>query len=1264
MKTNKKNSGKPAEQMTVLKEPLRAAQVGRGEAEGQPQPSQQPFLQLEEQLLVQQVRFREAVDQLEATKKQLAQLQAESEALRSRTGEQQKKIEELTRNLQRAEDKRHQAEQRLIKTRASMTYQLGYQLKSGATSVDGLVRLPRSLFKLYREASRKRKNSSQVSVNRPAPVPSLPNTQQPGVSTAVLKRPGPVVLEREPEARKLMAKPRSAAMRVACIMDEFSYGSYRHEGELYQLTPTHWQQELQDLQPDMLLIESAWRGKDALWGSKVGHNSQELQGIIAWCRTNGVPTAFWNKEDPVHFETFLTTARQFDHVFTTDIDCIHRYKAALGHERVYLLPFACQPAVHNPIELYQRKDAFCFAGAYYVRYPDRIRDLQTFIAELPKFRPLEIYDRNFGKDDPNYQFPAEYQPYIMGKLPFGEIDKAYKGYRYAINLNSIKQSQSMFARRVFELLGSNTITVSNFSRGLRLLFGDLVLSTDNGPEMLRRLNLLSSDEESSGKLRLAGLRKVMQEHTYAQRIDYVLGKVLGRPSQHTLPPVAVLGRANDAVALDRLLANVRRQHLKPLRVCVLVSKHLKAQTSVDEAWLELVTEAQLKERCVRDVVGEASLVAGLWSDDYYGSNYLLDIVLATRYSGAGVIGKAAHYASEEGHIRLHDATSAYSPVGSLAIRASAIETSRVAAQRLQDWFNGLEDGWYREKDALAIDPYNYCRAGACAAGAPEIVDDLALDTGITIGELQARAEAIPPSRDDQNDAPILTGNDLEALFGPSRSKSVRLALDGSFLEIDSSLADGTHEYVYAAKELTPAELGNGRPLKLFLDATPGLNLQVVLLMLDAQKQRISHVMGHANRNITAEIPPETAFIRLGWRVYASGSSVVKGLLLGHRDLQPSAMLERSRHLLLTNNYPAYDDLYRNGFVHSRVRAYREQGVAVDVFRLRKGQAVSYHEFEDVDVITGSPEGLDRMLASGRFDSVLVHFLDPDMWAVLRKHMDRVRVVVWVHGAEIQPWWRREYNYRSEEQLRLGKLESDRRLAFWRELLQPMPANLHLVFVSRYFAEEVMEDLGFRLSEAQYSIIHNPINTELFSYQPKSRDQRGKILSIRPYASPQYANDLSAKAIEHLAKRPFFRDLEFRMIGDGPLFDEILEPLRKYPNVIIERGFLTQPQIAALHKEYGVFLCPSRMDTHGVSRDEAMASGLVPVTSRVSAIPEFVDSDCAYLDDPEGFLGLAAAIEALYLNPDEFFHKSKASAQRVSQQSAKDAIIARELQLVR
>ncbi|TLE15011.1 glycosyltransferase [Helicobacter apodemus] len=144
-----------------------------------------------------------------------------------------------------------------------------------------------------------------------------------------------------------------------------------------------------------------------------------------------------------------------------------------------------------------------------------------------------------------------------------------------------------------------------------------------------------------------------------------------------------------------------------------------------------------------------------------------------------------------------------------------------------------------------------------------------------------------------------------------------------------------------------------------------------------------------------------------------------------------------------------------------------------------------------------------------------------------------------------------------------------------------------------------------------------------------------ILSIRPFASKKYANDLSVKAILELSNKSFFKELEFLIIGDGELFEETLKPLRAFQNVTIHKKFLRQEEIAKLHKEYGIFLNPTRMDSQGVSRDEAGSSGLVPVTNRVAAIPEFVDEDCGILVEAEDYVGLANAIEFLYKNPKEF-----------------------------
>lgn len=1223
--------------------------------------------QVKGQLSEAEERLKASQRDLDSSRKEAVNLQErhKMDSVRSRIA--------LSEAHAQAERLRHQllaAQQKAENARATMSYQLGHALIFGFKSWEGLKSLPGRLWTLRAESKKRKTRTAaffepvKVAERVPAGPPALAtqvqapaSEERPSEAPSLSRVPGRLQTEKT-EQQAVPCARLLKNLKVASIMDEFTWSSYRHECNLLQLTPGNWLRELEDFRPDMLLIESAWRGKDELWGNKVGHKSQELTGIIQWCGERGIPTVFWNKEDPVHFETFLNTAKLFDYVFTTDMDCIHRYKAALGHERVYLLPFACQPASNNPIEVYERKDAFCFAGAYYVRYPERTRDLGNFLVSLPELRPVEIYDRNAGKNDPNYQFPPEYQPFIVGNLPFDQIDRAYKGYRYAINLNSIKQSQSMFARRVYDLLGSNTITVSNYSRGLRLMFGDLVLTSDCGIELLGRLRRLSADKASEDKLRLAALRKVMGEHSYQDRLAYVVSKVRGEKMPELLPAVLVLGYAEDEAQGLTIKENFERQSYGR-KALVLVAPDELALKLQNDTGARVISNTECAKMRVADLGSSDDWLAVMVADDYYGPNYLFDLAVATRYAQTNVIGKAAH------HVWSADAGIAVARPEKKYCRVSMVP-ARSAMARL-DFFNdggalgGLAAGLYTEQfkkeDALSIDEFNYCRNGGqegFGPGQKKAVDDLAgLNTGVPVRELLEAAEKIAPEKASRDEVKRLQGSKIASMLAklPAGSRVSLSAVEQS-LKIDSSLEDGKHEYIYSTEDHTPEALGaTGGRIKMHLELTPGLNVQLALYFLAASGQRIGSAVKTSNSNHEFPLPEGTSRVRLGLRVFGAGSACVNSVVLGHLSLDPPTVLGQAEHLLLTNHYPSGSDLYRNVFVHRRVTAYKEEGTRVDVFRFRAGEPVSYHEFENMDCITGSERVLEGMLSSGRYKSVLVHFLDEAMWEVLKRHIGRIKIIVWVHGAEFQPFHRRQYNYRTEQERQEARWRSERRMAFWRGILSPVPDTLKLVFVSRHFAEEAMEDLGFRLPESAYSIIHNPIDTELFNYERKEPGQRKKILSIRPYASLTYANDLSVKAILELSERPFFKELEFLMIGDGALFDETLAPLRWFENVTIEKRFLTQREIASLHKAFGIFLCPTRMDSQGVSRDEAMSSGLVPVTNAVAAVPEFVDSECGILAPAEDAHALAEGIAGLYSDPDRFQRMSERASERVRAQSS-------------
>lgn len=1221
----------------------------------------------------------------EANKKYRQATGHEIPALKDRISKYAFTTKEVNRRLNRALlqlenllEEKSNIELQLIKLKSSTTFKTGNLIRKLSRSPVGILKIPYGLAKLYWQTKYKphlKVNKPIAGKEKPSPNFNVGRYDTPAPETIKDKRHKSLLLPENYIAREL---------RVACIMDDFTYASYCNECDLQQLTPMRWKEELDSFMPELLFIESAWRGKDELWGGKVGHCSDETQGVIEWCKSHKVPTVFWNKEDPIHFETFLNTAKLFDYVFTTDLDCIHRYKAALGHEHVYLLPFACQPVKHNPIEMYKRKDAFCFAGAYYTRYPNRTRDLESYISELPKYCPIEIYDRNYGKDHPDYMFPPEYQPYIVGTLPVGEIDKAYKGYKYAINLNSIKQSQSMFARRVLELLASNTLTVSNYSRGVRLLFGDLVITSDNGHEVTSRLDGLNDGSLKKDKIRLAALRKVMLEHTYSNRLGYIAEKVFGQENRNNLPSVVVVSPVGSFNELKNITQLVCEQTHKP-EILIFVCKEnidaCKVKDFLRETDLNtlLVSDRDVQGKAIQDCLVSCDWVTGFIPQDYYGPNYLLDIVLSTRYSQAKVIGKSANYQRNNDKITLINECESYCAVDIVPMRMAAVKYDQIKRLGFEKWLADLETGGYEFENQLAIDPFNYCQNSyldttfnkndtGLIKKIKATVNDLECDTGLKMTDLWRVSESIRPS----SNVPVQENHSLLSpefydLLGRKGSANVSLQLSNDHLLINSSLEDGRHEYFYAKKD-TPINklerlLEHDNKLKIYFDVEPGLNLQLVIFYLTELGQKINHVILMSNKNHTIELPDNTQFIRFGLRVYSGGQGEIKSIEFSHRDLQPSYVFGKSDTLLVTNHYPSYDDLYRNGFVHSRVSAYHENNVKVDVFRLRSDQPISWHEFQDIDVTTGSKDALKLMLISKRYRSVLVHFLDANMWQVLKEFVNDIKINIWIHGAEVHPWWRRKYNCVTDDQFGKAKKESNVRMDFWKEVFGCRSENIHFVFVSKSFANEVFEDYNLQLDQDRYTVIHNPIDTNRFKYIEKPITQRKKILSIRPFATRQYANDISVNTIIELSKdEAFFKTLEFRIIGRGELFEETLEPIRKFSNVTIEERFLTQQEISSIHKDYGIFLCPTRWDSQGVSRDEAMASGLIPATNLVAAVGEFVDDDCGILAHAEDHKGLAEGIKSLFESPKKFLDMSKNAAKKVELLSGKDEVIKLEMKL--
>lgn len=331
------------------------------------------------------------------------------------------------------------------------------------------------------------------------------------------------------ESTKNPASRQLTEVTLGIIADQFTTAGLDPEVKLVRLTPAGWVEELKNAPIDALFVESAWEGNEGVWSGKVGYYDEdsfkELRELVAHCRSNSIPTIFWNKEDPVHFNRFITTATQFDHIFTSDEGSISGYLQHAGNypSSVSSLPFYAQPALHNPLQGKRSYNhSVAYAGSYYGdRYKRRSAQLQRLLSSaVPS--GLSIYDRQHTNPSSPYKFPMDLAPYVRGGLTYEETVDAYKAHPVHINVNSVENSGTMFSRRVYEIAACGGAVLSGPGRGVQRIFGGIIPTADDKATAELLINYWMNEEKARKADAWLAMRAVYRSHTAGHRLAYVL----------------------------------------------------------------------------------------------------------------------------------------------------------------------------------------------------------------------------------------------------------------------------------------------------------------------------------------------------------------------------------------------------------------------------------------------------------------------------------------------------------------------------------------------------------------------------------------------------------------------------------------------------------------------------------------------------------------------------------------------------------------------
>ncbi len=410
--------------------------------------------------------------------------------------------------------------------------------------------------------------------------------------------------------------PMTFAVNAAIITDEYMYNFYRDSfRELFWLTPQNWEQIFNDNQIDLLIYVSCWRG--GLKNEWRGHlrNVQHLESIdriLERSRQEGIQMVFQTIEDPSNFDHFLPLARRFPIILTSDRDKVPDYERECPDAKVIYGEYGCNPRFNNPVGVNRDRYLDCFfAGSYPARYKARRSDMDLmFDSILSSGSRLTIADRNAAFDLEDYRFPQRFRRHVVDAYPHDLLQAVHKLFRININFNSIKQSPTMCAMRVYELQAQASEILSNYALSVSNRFPNIGLVVY--PRQISHY-LERHETDLAYEQRLRAMRTLLSRGTAYHRVREIL-KLAG------------------------INADPQRPRL------LVASNHGSEQTGLAGAGDQVdLSFCQLDEWRNVDL-SEYDYLALFSPDLPYESHYLVDMINAFKFVDVPFVTRCAYYA--------------------------------------------------------------------------------------------------------------------------------------------------------------------------------------------------------------------------------------------------------------------------------------------------------------------------------------------------------------------------------------------------------------------------------------------------------------------------------------------------------------------------------------------------------------------------------------------------------------------------------------------
>jgi len=250
-------------------------------------------------------------------------------------------------------------------------------------------------------------------------------------------------------------------------------------------------------------------------------------------RELGIRTVVWFTDDPYYTDITGPLALHYDDVFTLEANCVDFYRSA-GCQRVWHLPLGFYPGHFRPqnAPANMRCDVAFVGSAYWnrVAFFDRLlphlegRNIRIIGYWWERLRD---YGRMASRIEGRWMTPQE-------------TALVYSGAKIVINMhrepddstfNSNSQGVGAVSPnpRTFEIAASASMQLTDVRGELAAYYapGREVETYASPEELAAKINHYLAHEDERRTIVLNGLYRTMRDHSYARRLDLMLGTLFG-----------------------------------------------------------------------------------------------------------------------------------------------------------------------------------------------------------------------------------------------------------------------------------------------------------------------------------------------------------------------------------------------------------------------------------------------------------------------------------------------------------------------------------------------------------------------------------------------------------------------------------------------------------------------------------------------------------------------------------------------------------------